>query len=82
MNVGTSLRRHLSDSSLLGISASSVGDDDNLFELIDSLQMLRLIAHLEKTFRIEIDDGALDPVYLQSIRSLSELVERKMNVAV
>jgi acyl carrier protein len=55
-----------------------VGADDNLFDLIDSLQMLRMVAHLEKTFRIEIDDFEMVPVNLQSIKALGEMVRRKV----
>jgi acyl carrier protein len=78
MNVETTLRRHLADPSLLGTAAATVGADDNLFDLIDSLQMLRMVAHLEKTFRIEIDDFEMVPLNLQSIKALGELVRRKV----
>ncbi len=81
MNVETALRRHLSDASLLGGSAATVGADDNLFDLIDSLQMLRIIANLEKTYRIEIDDCEMAPVHLRSINALANLVQGKARCA-
>lgn len=81
MNVETTLRRHLADPSLLGPGAASVGAEDNLFDLIDSLQMLRMVAHLEKLFRIEIDDCEMAPMNLRSINSLTELVRRKARCA-
>ena len=78
MNVEKVLRRLLSDPNLLGSHADSQAADDNLFDLIDSMQMLRIVANLEKTFRIEIEDFEMIPDNLKSINAFVGLLERKL----
>ena len=78
MNLEKAVRRLLGDSNLLGAAANSVATDDNLFELIDSMQMLRIVANVEKTFRIEIDDFEMLPDNLRTVSALVALLERKL----
>jgi acyl carrier protein len=78
MNLEKTVRRLLSDRNLLGAAADTVPAGDNLFELIDSMQMLRIVANMEKTFRIEIDDFEMIPDNLRSISALVVLLERKL----
>jgi acyl carrier protein len=78
MNLEKAVRRLLGDSNLLGAAANSVPADDNLFELIDSMQMLRIVANVEKTFRIEIDDFEMLPDNLRTVSALVALLERKL----
>jgi acyl carrier protein len=78
MTVEKTLRRLLSDPNLLGSYAHSQDADDNLFDLIDSMQMLRIVSNVEKTFRIEIEDFEMIPTNLQSINALIGLLERKL----
>jgi hypothetical protein len=56
------------------------GDDDNLFERVDSMQTIRLVAHIEKEYGIEVDDQEMIPENLGSIRLLADLIRRKMTV--
>ena len=78
MNLEKAVRRLLGDSNLLGAAANSVMADDNLFELIDSMQMLRIVANLEKTFRIEIEDFEMLPDNLHTVSALVALLESKL----
>ena len=78
MTVEKALRRLLSDPNLLGSHADSQAADDNLFDLIDSMQMLRIVANLERTFRIEIEDFEMIPDNLKSINAFVGLLERKL----
>ena len=78
MSLEKALRRLLRDPNLLGELAESVAGDDNLFDLIDSMQMLRIVANLEKTFRIEIEDFEMIPDNLKSINAFVGLLERKL----
>jgi acyl carrier protein len=78
MSLEKALRRLLRDPNLLGELAESVAGDDNLFDLIDSMQMLRIVANLEKTFRIEIDDLEMNPNNLRSIDALVKLLGDKL----
>ena len=78
MTVEKALRRLLRDPNLLGSPADSLAADDNLFDLIDSMQMLRIVANLEKTFRIEIEDFEMIPDNLKSINAFVGLLERKL----
>jgi acyl carrier protein len=78
MTLERSLRRLLRDPNLLGSPADSLAADDNLFDLIDSMQMLRIVANLERTFRIEIEDFEMIPANLQSIDAFVSLLERKL----
>lgn len=78
MNLEKAVRRLLGDSNLLGAAANSVAADDNLFELIDSMQMLRIVANVEKTFRVEIEDFEMLPDNLRTVSALVALLERKL----
>lgn len=65
------------------------GQDDGLAEdasfleigLIDSTGVLELVAHLEKTYGIKVNDDELSPVNLDSINAIAAFVERKGTAA-
>ena len=46
--------------------------------LIDSLGIMELIAFLEETYQIEIDDPELIPDNLDSLNKISVFIERKI----
>jgi len=58
-----------------GISTISV--DDDLLELLDSLQVLRLIMELEKKYTIKFENKDMTPEILGSASKLSLFVETK-----
>jgi acyl carrier protein len=71
------LRRYLGGDLLLGARAKDLRDDDSLFSLLDSIQMLRIVGHLEKNWGIEVDDLEMVPENLKSIAALAAFVRRK-----
>lgn len=65
------------------------GQDDGLAEdasfletgLIDSTGVLELVAHLEKTYAIKVNDDELTPDNLDSINSIAAFLQRKLAAA-
>lgn len=58
-----------------GVATISV--DDDLLELLDSLQVLRLIMELEKTYAIKFDNQDMTPENLGSAVKLAAFVDSK-----
>ncbi|MBF0627739.1 MAG: phosphopantetheine-binding protein [Magnetococcales bacterium] len=56
----------------------SITDDDGLIKsgLIDSLAMLEIIAFLESRFAIDFSETGVDPVELESIHKILDLIDR------
>lgn len=57
-------------------------DDSSFLDLgiIDSTGMLELVAYLERTYGIVLDDADLVPENLDSINSVSQFIRRKQEV--
>ncbi|MBF0270643.1 MAG: acyl carrier protein [Magnetococcales bacterium] len=55
-----------------------IADSDGLIKsgLIDSLAMLEIIAFLESRFAIDFSDTGVDPVELESIQKILDLIDR------
>lgn len=62
-------------------ATKKIGVEDPLLKsgLIDSLGILDVVAFLEKEFSITITDEELVPENFESIRTLGQFVERKIN---
>jgi acyl carrier protein len=71
------IRSYLADSFLSQERAASLRDDEDLLALLDSLQILRTVIHLESLFGIKVDDADLTPENLGSVEKLAALVARK-----
>jgi acyl carrier protein len=58
---------------------TALSDQDSLLEtgVIDSLAMVDLIAHLEKTYGISIGEDDMVPENFDSIDSIASYVERR-----
>ncbi|MEO5348221.1 MAG: acyl carrier protein [Magnetococcus sp. YQC-3] len=56
-----------------------IDDRDGLVKsgLIDSLAMLEIIDFLESEFGIDFSETGIDPVELESIQNILELIERR-----
>lgn len=62
---------------LLPLNGSSITPDDNLFDFgLDSLKLMKLINFLEDEFEITVPYEKVNPTNLQSIKSISNLVEQ------
>jgi acyl carrier protein len=63
----------------LGRDESGVGPDDSLLEsgTIDSMGVLQLVAFLEGTCAIKIEDDDLTPENFDTLSAISAFVERR-----
>jgi acyl carrier protein len=64
--------RHIANSS----APVLVKGDDNLLELVDSIEIIRIVSFVEKKYGVEFADHELNPENLGSVRRLAELVAR------
>jgi len=57
--------------------------DESLVEsgLIDSTSIFDLIAHIEETFEIAVDDEDIDPVNFDTVNQIATFVEAKKEAA-
>jgi acyl carrier protein len=80
MNVKDKIRGYVTDAFLKrdeSARSTAIRDDDDLFELLDSLQILRMASDLENAFSIRIDNGDLTPENFGSLDKLADFVARK-----
>jgi acyl carrier protein len=77
------LRQFICDNFLFGLQRDSFSDDDSLLEkrIIDSTGVLELIAFLEETFGVKVQDDELLPENLDSINRLVRYIEKKSKAA-
>lgn len=76
------IRKTLFAKRLKDVDESEVGDDTPLIDYgvgVDSVATLELIVALEEEFRITIDEEQITLDDLESINSLSELIQRNMS---
>ena len=73
------LRRFIEDTFLMGTRAEPLADDASFLEhhVLDSTGFLELIAFLEETYAIKVDDHEMVPENLDSLDSLVGFVGRK-----
>ncbi len=74
------LRRFIVDTFLFYDQSGAELDDDASFlenRVLDSTGVLELVAFLEKTYGIKVEDEELDPDNLDSLNRLVAFVERK-----
>ena len=73
------IRAYIVESFLFG-DDSGVGDDDSLIEsgVIDSTGVMEVVAFLEETFAIEIDEEDLVADNLDSVNRLTRFVGRQL----
>lgn len=77
MNVKEAIRGYIADSFLAQGQTTTVADDEDLMEVLDSLQILRMVAEVEKRFSIHVDNGELTPENFGSVDRLAAFVARK-----
>ena len=80
MTLASELRATIAERFLPDRSAA-LSDDADLFLLLDSLDVIRLVAHLEKAYRVEVADDEMNADNLSSVARLVALVERKRSSA-
>ena len=77
MNVEQSVRDFLKND--LGKAESNVGRDESLLEsgIIDSMGVLQLVAFLERTCGIKVEDDDLMPENFDTIAAITSFIERR-----
>ena len=58
---------------------SPITEDSDLIDasVIDSLSLIQLVTHLEREYKIQIDDHDVNPDNFQTVRSIMALIEKK-----
>ena len=52
-------------------------DDDDLLQVLNSLQLLRMVIELETRYQVAIDNSELSPENLGSIERIAAFIEQK-----
>lgn len=73
------IRRFIFENFLFGEPDDSLNDNDSFLEkgVIDSTGVLELVAFLEESFGIKIEDEELVPENLDSVNNLVNFINRK-----
>ena len=79
MSIENKVRDFIIENFLFGVPDDRLGPDDSLLErgILDSTGVMELVAFLEKTYQILVEDEELDPDNLDSISRISAYVGRK-----
>lgn len=74
------LRKFIEDNFMLGLNAEGLADHDSLVGrgIVDSTGVLEIVAFLEETFKITVEDEDLVPEHFDTIGNLVAYVERKI----
>jgi acyl carrier protein len=71
------IRAYVADSFLSGPDTETFRNNDDLFRILDSLQILRTVLQLEALFGIKVADSELTAANLGSIENMAQFVARK-----
>jgi acyl carrier protein len=74
------IRQFIVDNFLFGQKDAKLSSDDSFLDkgIIDSTGVLELVSHLEKAYRIKVDDADLVPANLDSLRNIVKFLDRKL----
>jgi acyl carrier protein len=73
------IRRFVEDNFIMGASTAPLADGDSFLErhVLDSTGFLELIAFLEETYAIKVEDHEMVPENLDSLDSIAQYLSRK-----
>lgn len=79
LTIEQQVRYFIVETFLFGESNDGLKDTDSLLEtgVIDSTGVLELIAFIEETYKIKVEDEELIPENIDSIASASDFIRRK-----
>ena len=79
-DIGLAVRRFIGENFLFRDDGDAITHDQSLLDagIIDSTGVLELVCFLETTFGIEVQDDEMLPENLDSFRSISNYVGRKL----
>lgn len=74
------LRQFVTDNFMYGKPYKGFADDDSFIErgIIDSTAVMELVAHLERRYRITLQDKDLIPDNLDSVNNLARFVKSRV----
>jgi len=77
------IRKFIINNFILSNHKENIDTNKSLYEngIVDSTGVLEIVDFLEETFDIKIEDDELIPDNLDSIRKMSEFVQRKIDNA-
>jgi acyl carrier protein len=77
------IRQYIGENFLMGANAAELRDDDSFMgqNVIDSAGVLELIAYLEQTYGIKVDEDEMIPDNLDSLNGVGRYLQRKLNGA-
>jgi acyl carrier protein len=80
----TDLRDFVVENFLFGQEGDTFTDEDSFMQkgIIDSTGIMEVIAHLEETYEITVEDEELLPENLDSVARLAAFITRKREAAV
>ncbi|HLK48878.1 MAG TPA: acyl carrier protein [Bryobacteraceae bacterium] len=80
MNITEELRIFVVDNFLFGQQDAHLSDETSFLEsgIIDSTGLLELIAFVERTYEIQLEDAELIPDNLDSLAKLTAFIGRKL----
>ena len=75
----TELRQYITENFLFGQDNTVLTDEVSFLEqgLIDSTGILEIVAHLEQTYGVTVEDEELIPLNFDSVNNLASYVFRK-----
>ena len=84
MGAEKELRDFVLNEIMRGEDAGQLDNEDNLIDsgVLDSMAMMQMVTHLEKTYAIKVETDDLVPETFQSIKALSDFVARKQKTDV
>ncbi len=80
MSLAAELRSTIS-TRFLPDRAAELSDDADLFMLLDSLDVIRLVSQLEKSYRVEVADSEMTADNLSTIKRIAAFIDRKRGSA-
>jgi acyl carrier protein len=77
------IREFIVENFLFGQSHNGLKDADSLLNkgIIDSTGVLELVAYIEETYNIQVEDEELIPENLDSIAAVAAFIQRKQSEA-
>jgi len=82
MPIKEEIRKFLLENFILN-AEEKLNDVDSLLEkgVIDSTGVLELVAYIEEKYSVRVEDEELIPENLDSIRNISEFIQRKLKTS-
>jgi acyl carrier protein len=77
------VRQYIAANFMMGANVADLRDDDSFMgqNVIDSAGVLELIAHLEQTYGIKVDEDEMIADNLDSLNGVGRYLQKKLNGA-